>query len=237
MHHQELPEPKDGLIGIASPSSHDPALLRTRVVSGLVTKSATAVAAGATVSIPALKLSAVTDEEGSYSPHSKWARQGPESRLTSLCRRGAKIISDAGAGRITKHTPWAWLLRRVTVGSGRRVAAAELRSGGRADRRRNPAKWSSETTQISSLAPCQLSSAPSRRQRSVRPAPARPRPRPVLVMITGKRRHAGELVHGTGPRPWSTGVDITAIPAPPFSGSRCCATAPQRSTARTRSPA
>ena len=60
----------------------------------------------------------------------------------------------------------------------------------------------------------------------------------VLVLLNGKRRHTSALVHVNGSiGRGSTGVDLNAIPASAIRRSRSCATAPPRSTARTRSPA
>ena len=60
-----------------------------------------------------------------------------------------------------------------------------------------------------------------------------------LVLLNGKRRHRTALIHyyGAGQGAGSSGVDMNAIPRARSTGSKCCATAPPRSTGRTRSPA
>ena len=63
-------------------------------------------------------------------------------------------------------------------------------------------------------------------------------PDQTLVLVNGKRRHVSALlnINGTVGR-GSAAVDLNLIPALAISGSKCCATAPRRNMARTRSPA
>ena len=64
-------------------------------------------------------------------------------------------------------------------------------------------------------------------------------PDQTLVLVNGKRRHVSALlnINGTVGR-GSAAVDLNLIPGHRHPArSRCCATAPRRNMARTRSPA
>ena len=78
-----------------------------------------------------------------------------------------------------------------------------------------------------------------RRHRHVRPATLRGlAPDQTLVLVNNTRRHASALVNVNGSiGRGSAAVDLNAIPPPPSTASRCCATAPRPSTVPTPSPA
>ncbi|CAN5528254.1 TonB-dependent receptor [soil metagenome] len=178
---------------------------------------------GATVSIPALQLSTETASDGTYSitvPGSQAQGQTVQVRVTFpglQPQSGNVVLTGTPAPR-----DFAMVFcfhEQVTVGSRLPGAAAEnavpvdvftaeqITTAG-----------ASETNQIiQALAPSFNFPRPTITDGtdSVRPATLRGLgPDQVLVLVNGKRRHIGALVHVNGSiGRGSTGVDLNAIPA------------------------
>jgi iron complex outermembrane receptor protein len=190
-------------------------------VSGRVTTRDDGLALpGATVSIPSLNLSAVTDAEGRYSLEVPASALGQtvEIRAASsgLTTRTAQVRLT---GAVTHDFALALgFHEEITVGS--RAAGAEAQKAVPVDiltSKQIEATGLSETMQvIQALAPSFNFPRPTITDGtdSVRPATLRSLgPDQVLVLINGKRRHTSALVHLNGSiGRGSTGVDLNAIP-------------------------
>lgn len=178
---------------------------------------------GASVAIPALKLTADTATDGSYSltvPAALAKGQTVELRVTfpGLQPQSANIVLVPGP--ITRDFALAFgFHEEITVGS--RVGGAAAEQAVPVDvltAQQITSTGASETNQIiQALAPSFNFPRPTITDGtdSVRPATLRGLgPDQVLVLINGKRRHAGALVHVNGSiGRGSTGVDLNAIPA------------------------
>jgi len=195
------------------------------VLSGRVTTKEDGLSLpGATVSIPSLNLTATTDSEGRYQLTIPAARiaEGQAIELqvafAGLPTRAVRIQLAPGA--LTQDVSIGLAFHEeITVGSRAAGAAAE-----RAvpvdviTAEQIAATGASETNQIiQALAPSFNFPRPTITDGtdSVRPATLRGLgPDQVLVLINGKRRHTGALVHVNGSiGRGSTGVDLNAIPA------------------------
>lgn len=178
---------------------------------------------GATVSIPSLKLSTITDQDGRYRlviPAGAAQGQNVELRVefAGLPPKTEQIRLSPGP-----------LDRNIVVGLGffEEVTVGSRAAGAAAERAvpvdvltaaQIEAAGASETNQIiQALAPSFNFPRPTITDGtdSVRPATLRGLgPDQVLVLINGKRRHTGALVHVNGSiGRGSTGVDLNAIPA------------------------
>ena len=179
--------------------------------------------AGATVSIPSLSLSAVTDQDGRYTlsiPPDRARSQTVELQVsfTGLPTKTVQVTLEPGS--LTRDVAVGLgFFEEITVGSRAAGVAAEksvpvdvvtveqIESAGAV-----------ETNQIiQALTPSFNFPRPTITDGtdSVRPATLRGLgPDQVLVLINGKRRHPGALVHVNGSiGRGSTGVDLNAIPA------------------------
>ena len=217
-------------------------------VTGRVTTAADgSTLPGATVSIPALKLSAQTGEDGIYSiavPAALAKGQTVEIRVTF------PGFQPQSANIVLSNTPAArdfslafGFHEEITVGS--RLAGAAAEKAVPVDiltPQQIQTSGASETNQIiQALAPSFNFPRPTITDGtdSVRPATLRGLgPDQVLVLINGKRRHTARSCTSTAAsaaaRPASTSTPSRRRRS---SASRSCATAPRPSTARTRSPA
>ena len=196
----------------------------TVTVTGKVTTAADdSPLPGATVSIPALKLSAETGADGTYSiavPAAMAKGQTVEIRVTF------PGVQPQSANIVLSNTPAArdfamvfGFHEEITVGS--RLAGAAAEKAVPVDiltPQQIQTSGASETNQIiQALTPSFNFPRPTITDGtdSVRPATLRGLgPDQVLVLINGKRRHNGALVHVNGSiGRGSTGVDLNAIPA------------------------
>ena len=179
--------------------------------------------AGATVSVPSLNLSVVTDQEGLYSlavPADRAKNQTVELQVSFSGLPTKTVQVTLGPGPVTRDVEVGLgFFEEITVGSRAAGVAAEksvpvdvvtveqIESAGAV-----------ETNQIiQALTPSFNFPRPTITDGtdSVRPATLRGLgPDQVLVLINGKRRHPGALVHVNGSiGRGSTGVDLNAIPA------------------------
>ena len=178
---------------------------------------------GATVSIAALNVSAVTDQDGRYSldvPADRAKNQTVELRVSFTGIPTKTVQVTLAPGQITRDVEVGLgFFEEITVGSRAAGVAAEksvpvdvvtveqIEMAGAV-----------ETNQIiQTLTPSFNFPRPTITDGtdSVRPATLRGLgPDQVLVLINGKRRHPGALVHVNGSiGRGSTGVDLNAIPA------------------------
>ncbi len=177
----------------------------------------------ATVSIPALKLSAVTTVDGGYTitvPAAQAKGQTVEMRVTfpGLQTQSANVVLS-GATLTRDFALVFGFHEEITVGS--RLAGAAAEKAVPIDiftPQQITTSGASETNQIiQALTPSFNFPRPTITDGtdSVRPATLRGLgPDQVLVLINGKRRHIGALVHVNGSiGRGSTGVDLNAIPA------------------------
>ncbi|MDQ3488411.1 MAG: TonB-dependent receptor, partial [Acidobacteriota bacterium] len=178
---------------------------------------------GATVSIAALKLSAETGPDGSYSiavPAAMAKGQAVEVRVTfpGLQPQSANLILSSSPSPRDFAMAFGFS-EEITVGS--RLAGAAAEKAVPVDiltPQQISTSGASETNQIiQALAPSFNFPRPTITDGtdSVRPATLRGLgPDQVLVLINGKRRHNGALVHVNGSiGRGATGVDLNAIPA------------------------
>jgi iron complex outermembrane receptor protein len=209
------------LIGFTAASAHAQDAV---TVTGKVTTAADGLSVpGATVSIPALKLTAETAADGTYSiviPAAQAKGQTVEIRVTfpGLQPQSANIVLSNTA--VARDFALAFgFHEEITVGS--RLAGAAAEKAVPVDiltPQQITTSGASETNQIiQALAPSFNFPRPTITDGtdSVRPATLRGLgPDQVLVLINGKRRHIGALVHVNGSiGRGSTGVDLNAIPA------------------------
>jgi iron complex outermembrane recepter protein len=202
-----------------------PALAQDVVtVTGKVTTAADGLPLpGATVSIPALKLTTETRDDGSYSlavPAAQATGQTVEIRVSfpGLQPQSASLQLSSGAAARDFALVFGFR-EEITVGS--RLAGAAAEKAVPVDvltPQQITTTGASETNQIiQALAPSFNFPRPTITDGtdSVRPATLRGLgPDQVLVLINGKRRHNGALVHVNGSiGRGSTGVDLNAIPA------------------------
>lgn len=181
---------------------------------------------GATVSIPALKLSTTTDGDGRYLLTVPAARlsggdiDAVELRVTFTGLPTRVVRIKLTPGTMTQDFAIGLAFHEeVTVGS--RMAGAAAERAVPVDivtAEQIATTGASETNQIiQALAPSFNFPRPTITDGtdSVRPATLRGLgPDQVLVLINGKRRHIGALVHVNGSiGRGSTGVDLNAIPA------------------------
>ncbi len=178
---------------------------------------------GATVSIPSLGLSVITDQEGRYSltiPADRNKNQTVELRVSFTGLPTKTVQLTLAPGTLTRDVEVGLgFFEEITVGSRTAGVAAEksvpvdvltveqIATAGAV-----------ETNQIiQALAPSFNFPRPTITDGtdSVRPATLRGLgPDQVLVLINGKRRHPSALVHVNGSiGRGSTGVDLNAIPA------------------------
>ncbi len=194
------------------------------VVSGKVTTAADGQSLpGATVTIASLKLTAETSPDGAYSitvPAAMAKGQTVEIRVVfpGLQPQSANIVLSNTA--VARDFAMAFgFHEEITVGS--RLAGAAAEKAVPVDiltAQQITSAGASETNQIiQALAPSFNFPRPTITDGtdSVRPATLRGLgPDQVLVLINGKRRHNGALVHVNGSiGRGSTGVDLNAIPA------------------------
>ena len=178
---------------------------------------------GATVSIASLKLSAETGPDGSYSitvPAALAKGQAVEVRVTfpGLQPQSANVILSSSPAPRDFAMAFGFS-EEITVGS--RLAGAASEKAVPVDvltQQQLTTTGASETNQIiQALAPSFNFPRPTITDGtdSVRPATLRGLgPDQVLVLINGKRRHNGALVHVNGSiGRGATGVDLNAIPA------------------------
>jgi iron complex outermembrane receptor protein len=207
------------VLGAAAPTAAQDAT----VITGQVTARQDGLSLpGATVAIPALKLSATTDQEGRYRLVVT-ARQAKvetvELRVTFTGMQSASATINLTPGSITRDFALAiGFAETITVGS--RAPGAEAEKAVPVDiltAEQIQETGATEVMQvIQALAPSFNFPRPtiSDGTDSVRPATLRGLgPDQVLVLINGKRRHQTALIHinstiGRG----STGVDLNAIP-------------------------
>ena len=194
-------------------------------VTGKVTTAADGLALpGATVTIPALKLTAETAADGTYSiivPASDAKGQTVEVRVIyfGLQTQSANVVLAGGAPIVRDFGLVFGFHEEITVGS--RLAGAAAEKAVPIDiltTQQIATAGASETNQIiQALTPSFNFPRPTITDGtdSVRPATLRGLgPDQVLVLINGKRRHIGALVHVNGSiGRGSTGVDLNAIPA------------------------
>ena len=194
-------------------------------VTGKVTTAADGLALpGATVTIPALKLSAETGEDGTYSitvPASDARGQTVEVKVIyfGLQTQSANVVLSGNAPIVRDFGLVFGFHEEITVGS--RLAGAAAEKAVPVDiltPHQIATSGASETNQIiQALTPSFNFPRPTITDGtdSVRPATLRGLgPDQVLVLINGKRRHIGALVHVNGSiGRGSTGVDLNAIPA------------------------
>ena len=197
----------------------------TVTVTGKVTTAADGLALpGATVTIPALKLSAETGEDGTYSitvPASDARGQTVEVKVIyfGLQTQSANVVLSGNAPIVRDFGLVFGFHEEITVGS--RLAGAAAEKAVPVDiltPHQIATSGASETNQIiQALTPSFNFPRPTITDGtdSVRPATLRGLgPDQVLVLINGKRRHIGALVHVNGSiGRGSTGVDLNAIPA------------------------
>ena len=178
---------------------------------------------GATVSIPSLSLSVVTDQDGRYSlavPAERVKNQTVELQVsfTGLPTKTVQVTLAPGA--LTRDVEVGLgFFEEITVGS--RVAGVAAERSVPVDVvtvEQIESAGAVETNQIiQALTPSFNFPRPTITDGtdSVRPATLRGLgPDQVLVLINGKRRHPGALVHVNGSiGRGSTGVDLNAIPA------------------------
>lgn len=178
---------------------------------------------GATVSIPSLNLRVVTDQDGRYSltiPAGRARHQTVELQVSFTGLPTKTVQLTLAPGTLTRDVAVGLgFFEEITVGSRTAGLAAEksvpvdvlkaeqIETAGAA-----------ETNQIiQTLTPSFNFPRPTITDGtdSVRPATLRGLgPDQVLVLINGKRRHPGALVHVNGSiGRGSTGVDLNAIPA------------------------
>ena len=178
---------------------------------------------GATVTIPSLKLSAETGADGSYSlvvPAALARGQSVEIRVAfpGLQPQTSSVVL-AGTPPARDFALVFGFHEEITVGS--RLAGAAAERAVPVDvltPQQIATAGASETNQIiQALTPSFNFPRPTITDGtdSVRPATLRGLgPDQVLVLINGKRRHGGALVHVNGSiGRGSTGVDLNAIPA------------------------
>lgn len=193
-------------------------------VSGKVTTAADGLSLpGATVSIAALKLTAETGPDGTYSlviPAAQARGQSVEVRVTFPGLQPQSANINLASGQVGRDFALAFgFHEEITVGS--RLAGAAAEKAVPVDTltaQQITTAGASETNQIiQALAPSFNFPRPTITDGtdSVRPATLRGLgPDQVLVLINGKRRHNGALVHVNGSiGRGSTGVDLNAIPA------------------------
>ena len=178
---------------------------------------------GATVSIPSLGMSIITDRDGRYSltiPADQVKNQTVELRVsfTGLPTKTVQITLEPGM--LTRNVGIGLgFFEEITVGS--RTAGVASEKSVPVDvltRQQIETTGAVETNQIiQALAPSFNFPRPTITDGtdSVRPATLRGLgPDQVLVLINGKRRHPGAIVHVNGSiGRGSTGVDLNAIPA------------------------
>jgi iron complex outermembrane receptor protein len=196
---------------------------QSTVISGQVTTKADGLSLpGATVSIPALKLSAIADQNGRYTltvPENLVRGQTVELQATFSGLAPASAEIKLASGAITHDFALTLSFsEEITVGS--RAPGAEAEKAVPVDilsARQIAAIGATETMQvIQRLAPSFNFPRPtiSDGTDAVRPATLRGLwPDQVLVLVNGKRRHQTALVNvnqtiGRG----STAVDLNAIP-------------------------
>jgi iron complex outermembrane receptor protein len=201
-----------------------PLLAQEAVLSGRVTQEDGPPIANATVSIPALGLTATTDKDGRYRltvPAESVKGQIVDVRVVApgLQSKTAKVTLSAGS--LTQDFALGFAFgEEVVVGSRAPGAAAEkaVPVDVYTQQQVESASGSAETAHIiESIAPSFNFPRPtiSDGTDSVRPATLRSLgPDQMLVLINGKRRHTSALVNvnGTIGR-GSTGVDLNAIPS------------------------
>jgi iron complex outermembrane recepter protein len=197
---------------------------QTVTVTGTVTTASDGLSLpGATVAIPALKLTTETAGDGSYTiavPASLAQGQTVQIRVTfpGLQPQSANLVLTGASARRDFAMVFGFH-EEVTVGTRLPGAAAENAVPVDVFTPRQIATaGASETNQIiQALAPSFNFPRPTITDGtdSVRPATLRGLgPDQVLVLINGKRRHIGALVHVNGSiGRGSTGVDLNAIPA------------------------
>ena len=179
--------------------------------------------AGATVSVPSLNLSVVTDQEGRYSlavPADRAKNQTVELQVSFTGLPTKTVQVTLAPGPITRDVEVGLgFFEEITVGS--RVAGVAAEKSVPVDvvsAQQIESAGAVETNQIiQALTPSFNFPRPTITDGtdSVRPATLRGLgPDQVLVLINGKRRHPGALVHVNGSiGRGSTGVDLNAIPA------------------------
>ena len=194
-------------------------------VTGKVTTAADGLPLpGVTVTIPALKLTAETAADGTYSiavPASAAKGQTVEVRVVyfGLQPQSANVVLSGAAPVVRDFALVFGFHEEITVGS--RLAGAAAEKAVPVDiltPQQIATSGASETNQIiQALTPSFNFPRPTITDGtdSVRPATLRGLgPDQVLVLINGKRRHIGALVHVNGSiGRGSTGVDLNAIPA------------------------
>ena len=177
---------------------------------------------GATVSIPTLKLTAVTDADGRYQlavPPGQAKGQSVELNVTFAGLQPRSVQINLSPGTVTQDIALGLsFTEEITVGSRTIGAAAEKAVPvDILTTQQIQATGATQTMEvIQALAPSFNFPRPtvSDGTDSVRPATLRGLgPDQVLVLINGKRRHQTALIHinstiGRG----STGVDLNAIP-------------------------
>ncbi len=177
---------------------------------------------GATVAIPTLKLTAVTDSDGRYQltvPAAQAKGQEVELSVTVAGLQPRSVQIKLASGAVTQDFALGLsFAEEITVGS--RVIGAAAEKAVPVDILTSQQIQATGATQtmevIQALAPSFNFPRPtvSDGTDSVRPATLRGLgPDQVLVLINGKRRHQTALIHinstiGRG----STGVDLNAIP-------------------------
>ncbi len=194
------------------------------LISGRVTQEDGSAVANATVSIPELNLTAVTDRGGRYTltvPAEAVRGQSAELRVVAPGLRSKTVKVTLSTGALTHDFVLAFSFQQeVTVGSRAMGTAAEkaVPVDVFTEEQIATAKGTTETNQIiQALDPSFNFPRPTITDGtdSVRPATLRNLgPDQMLVLINGKRRHTSALVNvnnsvGRG----STGVDLNAIPA------------------------
>lgn len=197
------------------------------VISGRVTSAADgSPLPGATVTAPALGLTATTDAEGRYTltvPPGSGAKVELQATLSEHAPSTVEV--DLAPGPVTQDfSLGVGFYESITVGS--RAAGAEAEKSVPVDVFQIEdieTAGASETNQIlESLTPSFNFPRPTITDGTdtVRPATLRGLGSDqVLVLVNGKRRHTSALVHVNGSiGRGSTGVDLNAIPASAIGG-------------------
>ncbi|MDQ5870818.1 MAG: TonB-dependent receptor [Acidobacteriota bacterium] len=201
-----------------------PASAQEAILSGQVTHEDGAPVANATVSIPALGLSATTGTDGRYTltvPLGSLSGRTVEVRVVAPGLQSRTANVTLGAGPMTQDFALGFSFQQdVTVGSRAIGTAAEkaVPVDVFTEEQIESASGSAETAQIiEAIAPSFNFPRPTIADGtdSVRPATLRSLgPDHVLVLINGKRRHTSALVYvnGTIGR-GAQSVDLNAIPS------------------------
>ena len=201
-----------------------PALAQDAVISGRVTHEDGAPVANATVTIPALGLSATTGTDGRYTltvPLGSLSGRTVEVRVVAPGLQSRTANVTLAAGPLTQDFALAFSFQQeVTVGSRAIGTAAEkaVPVDVYTEEQVESASGTAETAQIiERIAPSFNFPRPTIADGtdSVRPATLRSLgPDHVLVLINGKRRHTSALIYvnGTIGR-GAQSVDLNAIPS------------------------